>query len=580
MEHSATYSPEDNKLRLYPACRLDSEEYAKVRAAGFIWAPKQGLFVAPMWTPERVDLLKEMCPDGIEDEGMSLADRQAARAERFEGYSEKRTADAHRAREAVAAIADGIPLGQPILVGHHSERHARRDADKIQRGMRKAVDMWETASYWKGRAHGSLSHASYKELPAVRARRIKGLEAELRKLERSKAGTESRLKYWTRTDLTADNIAKVADSSSVDVVCDDGVTTRGLYYAWRDGQVSVQNVVGQMRERSERALVHTTRWIAHTQFRLAFEREMLGDFVIAKPARAPQLPIINYAGEGFRPITRAEFAKIHNDYKGTRKIGGTHRVRVCMMSYVLTAEERATGKHFYGSVPVYLSDVKQTQPPAPKSAVVPDAPPIDHAALAADLKRREERLQASAIEAAADAPFVALKAAVKAGVQVVSAPQLFPTPAAVVARMVEFADLVAGMRVLEPSAGTGAILKGIAAAGVAVDVQSVEINGRLAQALPGQVRCADFLECTRHEIGDFDRVLMNPPFENGADIKHITRALTFLKPGGRIVAICADGPRQRTQLQPLADYWEDLPSGTFEGTQVRAALLVINGGAE
>ena len=39
MEHSATYSPEDNKLRLYPACRLDADEYAKVKAAGFIWAP-------------------------------------------------------------------------------------------------------------------------------------------------------------------------------------------------------------------------------------------------------------------------------------------------------------------------------------------------------------------------------------------------------------------------------------------------------------------------------------------------------------------------------------------------------------
>lgn len=42
---SATYSPEDNKLRLYPAGCLDSETYARVKAAGFIHAPKQGLFV-------------------------------------------------------------------------------------------------------------------------------------------------------------------------------------------------------------------------------------------------------------------------------------------------------------------------------------------------------------------------------------------------------------------------------------------------------------------------------------------------------------------------------------------------------
>ncbi len=45
--NTATYSPEDNKLRLYPSCRLDSETYARVKAAGFRWAPKQELFVAP-----------------------------------------------------------------------------------------------------------------------------------------------------------------------------------------------------------------------------------------------------------------------------------------------------------------------------------------------------------------------------------------------------------------------------------------------------------------------------------------------------------------------------------------------------
>jgi len=56
--YSATYSPEDNKLRLCASSRLDPDLYAGVRAAGFIWAPKQGIFVAPMWTPEREDFLR------------------------------------------------------------------------------------------------------------------------------------------------------------------------------------------------------------------------------------------------------------------------------------------------------------------------------------------------------------------------------------------------------------------------------------------------------------------------------------------------------------------------------------------
>ena len=46
---TATYDPADNKLRLRSTSRLDPDLYARVRAAGFIWAPKQDLFVAPMY---------------------------------------------------------------------------------------------------------------------------------------------------------------------------------------------------------------------------------------------------------------------------------------------------------------------------------------------------------------------------------------------------------------------------------------------------------------------------------------------------------------------------------------------------
>ena len=47
---------------------------ARVRGAGFIYAPKQELFVAPMWTPEREDLLLELCGE-IDDEDTSLVER-------------------------------------------------------------------------------------------------------------------------------------------------------------------------------------------------------------------------------------------------------------------------------------------------------------------------------------------------------------------------------------------------------------------------------------------------------------------------------------------------------------------------
>lgn len=87
--YRATYSPDDNKLRLYAVSRLDPETYKKVHDAGFRWAPKQALFVAPAWTPGREDVLLSLAGE-IEDEDSTLAERQEARAERFTGYSGNR----------------------------------------------------------------------------------------------------------------------------------------------------------------------------------------------------------------------------------------------------------------------------------------------------------------------------------------------------------------------------------------------------------------------------------------------------------------------------------------------------------
>ncbi|VDA00113.1 hypothetical protein BANRA_05274 [Klebsiella pneumoniae] len=82
----------------------------------------------------------------------------------------------------VDSLASAVPLGQPI-VGHHSER-ARRHAQKIENGMKRAVMLFERAEYWEQRAQASLRHAKYKERPDVRYRRIKKIEAELRKSQK------------------------------------------------------------------------------------------------------------------------------------------------------------------------------------------------------------------------------------------------------------------------------------------------------------------------------------------------------------------------------------------------------------
>jgi protein-L-isoaspartate O-methyltransferase len=661
---TATYSPEDNKLRLYSTSRLDSVDYDRVKRAGFKWAPRQELFVAPAWTPAREDLLIELC-GSIDDEDTSLVQRAEERSDRFEEYSDKRHQDAERAHAAVAAIADDIPLGQPILVGHHSERHARKDAERIENGMRKAVKMWETSKYWLDRAADAIANAKYKERPDVRARRIKKLESDLRGSQKSRADAARAIAAWTAEGLTLERAKAIANYDHIhkcfllseyprELPASQYEGSMGLWSALTDGVITAEQA------RDIAVACHTgtirwqERWIAHLKNRLAYERAMLAEGgglvadkhdlqpggqvlvggewmtilrvnkkngvatsvstngryvgkrgveeirdykppteeIAAKVKAATKLPpMCNYPGDGFTHITQEEWNRRHADYKGSRSIDATathgrHRVRSGLF-----------GKGGLGSVLVYITDAKRKDPPA---ATV-EAPrvkvselPHDHDV--ASLERQAAASQAFRDRQAAEAatPFAQLKESLKNGVKVVSAPQLFPTPPDVADQVVQLAEIEHNHRILEPSAGTGNLIAAVMRRDSCANVVAVEIRPAIAEQLRSrfgrgnyncEIRCADFLDLYNSEfplhhndIGTFDRIVMNPPFGNAADIKHIEHARTLLNPGGRLVAICANGPRQRERLEPIATAWIDLPDDTFkdQGTGVRTAIVVID----
>jgi len=66
-------------------------------------------------------------------------ERQEARRERLERAAERAQDNSNAAYAAADDIAKRRPLGQPILVGHHSERGARADQKRIERSMDRSV---------------------------------------------------------------------------------------------------------------------------------------------------------------------------------------------------------------------------------------------------------------------------------------------------------------------------------------------------------------------------------------------------------------------------------------------------------
>lgn len=590
MDHTATYSPEDNKLRIYPAYRLDKDEYNRVKAHGFTWAPKQECFVAGMWTPDREDLCIEMCGE-IGDEDKSLVERAEDRAERFEGYQENRTKDAEQARRAVSAIADNIPLGQPILIGHHSERHARRDAEKIQNGMRKAVKMWETAQYWKSRAASALAHAKYKELPAVRARRIKGLESDQRKQQKNKAEAERHLAAWSQDGLTQEQALAIAsrcwlhlprkaedrqDFTGTPTAYDALTNSYPNLYAPR----TVEEIIAHALKVYPRTIVHCDRWLTHIENRLTYERAMLaesGGIATDKtgPEKGGACRCWASPRSGWSYIQKVNNVSVTVlDNWGNGGANFTRTIPFDKLSKIMTKVEvdaaREAGR---------LTDIDNGLGFVLAESGEREETPAQRA----DRLHREHIAKFPPPEPTA---FDAMKETLAAGVQVVTAPQLFPTPKEIAQQMADLADIEPGHRILEPSAGTGMLLGACGGRMFGHNPEcgesvAVEINPHLADRLKKEfpkttVHAADFLE-QNGNLGTFDRIIMNPPFENGADIKHILHARHMLNPGGRLVALCANGPRQQETLRPIAAHWEALPAGTFKeaGTMVNAALLII-----
>ena len=124
-------------------------------------------------------------------------------------------------------------------------------------------------------------------------------------------------------------------------------------------------------------------------------------------------------------------------------------------------------------------------------------------------------------------------------------PGFFPTPRPLIERVLDLADLRADHSVLEPSAGKGDILDAIINRFPSIGpyLFSVEISPDLAEIidLKGyKCECTNFLTVNPAKY-QVERIVMNPPFENGQDVDHVTHAQKMLKPGGRLVAIMSEG---------------------------------------
>jgi hypothetical protein len=175
-----------------------------LKGAGFRWAPSLKAWIvqqsrdrdAKRWKIDaaaaglreagfEVQVLIDDTPRDFAVAEADRAERVAERADRLEGAAE-RAARESEARYAAATQAFDLMNGQPILVGHHSERRHRREIDRANSNMHKSIEEDRKAKHYERAAQVAGRYTERRESLPTTLRRIEKLEAERRKAERDR----------------------------------------------------------------------------------------------------------------------------------------------------------------------------------------------------------------------------------------------------------------------------------------------------------------------------------------------------------------------------------------------------------
>lgn len=114
--------------------------------------------------------------------------RKADRIARYRERAERAQAESEAAQKAAGRIMDNIPMGQPVLVGHHSEKRHRADLNRVDNAFRRMSEAEKKARYWRGRAiTAETSDAISSDDPNAVERLTEKAEEIEREVERMKA---------------------------------------------------------------------------------------------------------------------------------------------------------------------------------------------------------------------------------------------------------------------------------------------------------------------------------------------------------------------------------------------------------
>lgn len=329
----ATYNLHDDRLMFWPARRLTETEYDEAKQIGFAWWPGRKVFTCT-WRPWAEDFIERL--GGTIEEADTLDDLEE-RVERFEARAEQ-------------AIEEAAATAEYLAERANTQRRRESAAKRVTLTLGKA-------EHWQRRIAGAIARAAQRESPGVIHRLIQGLEADRRRhvasytphtetagprvgqpvtmidggVHKYFVGPPGRGAHWvTSDDLTA--IRRTADRWTDHIDCRleyerallaavGGVPAQGFAIAV-GGEVLITMPHGSevwvpvvRVNRGAGGIVSVTigpkpqgMWTDRVKYEhIRDYRPPSSEGVKAAKAATKLPPLVNYRGEGFIEMTKADY---------------------------------------------------------------------------------------------------------------------------------------------------------------------------------------------------------------------------------------------------------------------------------
>jgi len=192
----------------------------------------------------------------------SYEQKREARRERLLARAEKLRAAAQRLSQHASQQAAMIPFGQPILIGHHSERRDRNFRNRISRAFEKAHELDNQANAAASRAAG-VGHSGVSSDDPDAVTKLQEQVAELeQRQERMKAANRALRRGDDAALLTQGfSEAQIAKLKQPDFCGRTGFPD----YALQNNNANIRRIKQRIEELSKRPTVDTERQVKGVQ---------------------------------------------------------------------------------------------------------------------------------------------------------------------------------------------------------------------------------------------------------------------------------------------------------------------------